>query len=132
MERWGCGICAACPGRSSGNAGCRVGGSIGLSEEPAPRLTNTNPAQWEVNAQLPMVEAFDYRFLSFELGMIKPDPRLFAHVASLLDTPPGRILFLDDLATNIDAAAKAGFVAVQVAGVVEASNAIRHAGLPIP
>jgi len=68
----------------------------------------------------PFVEAFDFRFLSFEVGHVKPDRELFDHVAAALPAPPDHVLFLDDNVVNVDGATAAGFVALQVKGVDEA------------
>ena len=82
--------------------------------------------QWEANyAATPITEAFELRFLSFELGMVKPDHEIFDAVAERLPAPPDRVLFLDDNAANVDAAAETGFVGRHVRGV----EATRHASV---
>ena len=41
---------------------------------PAGFLSNMNSYQWGANYEaIPLTEAFAYRFLSFELGLVKPD-----------------------------------------------------------
>ncbi len=41
---------------------------------PAGFLSNMNSYQWAANYEaIPLTEAFAYRFLSFELGLVKPD-----------------------------------------------------------
>jgi putative hydrolase of the HAD superfamily len=92
---------------------------------PAGCLSNTNALHWQDNfGRWPILDAFDFRFLSFELGHVKPDKELFEHVARLLPSSPTRVLFLDDNAVNVDGAAAAGFTAVQVRGVDEARQAL--------
>jgi glucose-1-phosphatase len=92
---------------------------------PAGCLSNTNALHWnEQFARWPILDAFDYRFLSFELGHVKPDRELFDHVARLLPVPPDRVLFLDDNAVNTDGATAAGFRAAQVRGADEARAAL--------
>ena len=45
-------------------------------------LSNTNALHWDDHfAQWPIFDAFDFRFLSFELGVVKPDRELFDRVA---------------------------------------------------
>jgi HAD superfamily hydrolase (TIGR01509 family) len=91
---------------------------------PVGYLSNTNRVQWEANyAATPITESFGLRFLSFELGMVKPDHEIFLAVAERLPAPPDRVLFLDDNAANVDAAAETGFVGRHVRGV----EATRHA-----
>ena len=52
-------------------------------------LSNTNTTHWEYQvASWPILELFDYRFLSFDLGLVKPDPALFETVAARLPVAP--------------------------------------------
>jgi glucose-1-phosphatase len=101
---------------------------------PVGFLSNANAYQWESRfgtLALTSEEAalFDYRFLSFELGMVKPDPEVFAAVAARLPVPAGRVLFLDDNAVNVDAAHAAGFGARRVREPTEARDALVEAGV---
>jgi HAD superfamily hydrolase (TIGR01509 family) len=97
---------------------------------PAGCLSNTNSLHWEdQSARWPILDAFDFRFLSFELGFVKPDQDLFDRVAELLPAPPDRVLFLDDNVINVDGARAAGFAAELVKGVAEARHALVTAGI---
>ena len=46
---------------------------------------------------------------SSRVGARKPDPAFFAALAEALDLPPAAILFVDDLAANVNAASGLGF-----------------------
>ena len=93
-------------------------------------LSNTNAVHWEAHyARAPILDAFRYRFLSFEVGMVKPDEELFEHVAAALPAPRDRVLFLDDNVINVDAAAAVGFGVAHVRGVAEARTALVGAGV---
>jgi putative hydrolase of the HAD superfamily len=93
-------------------------------------LSNTNAVQWHARYEAtPLTEAFEFRFLSFELGMVKPDREIFEEVAARLAVPPGRILFLDDNAANVTAAEATGFVGRHVRGVDEARQALALVGV---
>ncbi len=88
-------------------------------------LSNTNALQWQANYDAtPITDAFDFRFLSFELGMVKPDREIFEEVAARLPVPPGHALFLDDNAANVTGARASGFVARHVRGVDAARRAL--------
>lgn len=50
----------------------------------------------------------DKTFLSFELGLIKPDPRIYEIVLQKLNAKPEEVLFIDDLQKNINAAQALG------------------------
>ena len=97
---------------------------------PAGFLSNMNAFQWAANYEaIPLTEAFDFRFLSFELGLVKPDRAIFDVVAARLPVARDRVLFLDDNAVNVDAAEAAGFAAVHVRGVGGARDALVSAGV---
>lgn len=97
---------------------------------PAGCLSNTNALHWEHHfAKWPILDSFDFRFLSFELGIVKPDRALFDRVAELLPTAADRVLFLDDNIINVEGAGAAGFVARHVRGVDEARAALIAAGV---
>ena len=97
---------------------------------PVGCLSNTNAVHWDRNfARWPILDAFDHRFLSFELGYVKPDKDAFDRVAQLLRIPPGRVLFIDDNVLNVEGAIAAGFRAVQARGVEEARRALVAASI---
>jgi HAD superfamily hydrolase (TIGR01509 family) len=96
-------------------------------------FSNTNALHWHDRiAAWPLVGMFDHRFLSFELGVLKPDAAAFARVAEMLKVPAERILFLDDNAVNVGGAAAAGFQAIRVTGVKEARQHLAEAGVLAP
>jgi putative hydrolase of the HAD superfamily len=96
-------------------------------------LSNTNALHWEGHvAQWPLIEEFEFRYLSFELGLVKPDRELFEEVAERLPVGRDRVLFLDDNLLNIEAALDAGFPARRVSGVDEAREALRSVGVLPP
>lgn len=97
---------------------------------PAGFLSNMNAFQWAANYQgIPLTEAFAYRFLSFELGLVKPDAAIFDIVAARLPVPHQRVLFLDDNVLNVEAAEGAGFIARHVRGIGAARDALVSAGV---
>jgi glucose-1-phosphatase len=97
---------------------------------PAGCLSNTNALHWDQNfARWPILEAFDFRFLSFQLGVVKPDRDLFERVAELLPVSADRVLFLDDNLVNVEGAREFGFVAAHVRGVDEARRALVDNGV---
>jgi glucose-1-phosphatase len=93
-------------------------------------FSNTNALHWHDRiAGWPLVDMFEHRFLSFELGVLKPDAAAFARVGRMLKVPAERILFLDDNAVNVGGAAAAGFQAIRVTGVEEAGERLAEAGV---
>lgn len=97
---------------------------------PTGFLSNMNSYQWGANyAAIPLTQAFAYRFLSFELGLVKPDAAVFDAVAAHLPVARDRVLFLDDNVVNVEAAEGAGFEARHVRGVDGARAALVAAGV---
>jgi putative hydrolase of the HAD superfamily len=55
---------------------------------------------------------FDAVVISGEVGMRKPEPRIFRHAAELLDLEPEHCVFVDDLEANVTAAVGCGMTGV--------------------
>lgn len=60
-------------------------------------------------ATFDFLNAFDRAYVSGHLGVIKPDPAIYAHVEEECGLPPGGLLFVDDKAENIAAAQARGW-----------------------
>lgn len=56
---------------------------------------------------------FDDMIISADVGMIKPDPRVFALACERLGSKPAETLMIDDLADNCEGAKVAGLMAIQ-------------------
>jgi HAD superfamily hydrolase (TIGR01509 family) len=99
-------------------------------EVPTGCLSNTNTMHWEHQfVRWPILGVFDYQFLSFDLGLVKPDPAVFRAVTDRLAVNPDRILFLDDNILNTDAAQAFGFRSARVNGVDEARRVLVELGV---
>jgi putative hydrolase of the HAD superfamily len=57
-------------------------------------------------------DLFDAVVISGEVGMRKPEPRIFLHAAELLGLAPQECVFIDDIQANITAAEEIGFTGV--------------------
>ncbi len=55
---------------------------------------------------------FDHIFISAELGLAKPDPRIYHHVIEELNQDPAKLVFVDDFIENVLAAQQTGLNAV--------------------
>ncbi len=93
-------------------------------------LSNTNALHWEQKiSRWPLAQHFEHRFLSYELGVVKPDAAIFELVSARTGMAPGRILFLDDNALNVAGARAAGLRAEQTRGPDEARARLSDYGL---
>jgi putative hydrolase of the HAD superfamily len=57
-------------------------------------------------------EMFDAVVISAEVGMRKPEPRIFLHAVGLLGLDPQECVFIDDIQANITAAEQLGFTGI--------------------
>lgn len=85
-------------------------------------LSNSNPVHWEKSVERffpPSGHApeyyFDQMFISYKLGMIKPDPRIFERLLRDTGAVPGETLFIDDSPANCRAAEEFGIRTLHVA-----------------
>jgi putative hydrolase of the HAD superfamily len=74
--------------------------------------------QWHI------ADAFDVVVISAEVGLAKPDPRIFELALAQLGLAPEEGVFLDDMQENIDAARLVGLRAVKFTDTEQAINDI--------
>lgn len=96
---------------------------------PVGCLSNTNAVHWERGRSWPLLAGFDHLFLSFRMGLVKPDPEIFELVCRTLGVGPERVVFLDDNTLNVEAAEGVGLRAARVRGVAEARRALVETGV---
>jgi putative hydrolase of the HAD superfamily len=77
-------------------------------DAPVVALTNATSRLPHDLARLGLDRELDAVFSSHELGVAKPDPRVFALVCARLGTEPTDCLFVDDTAGHVAAAEAAG------------------------
>lgn len=93
-------------------------------------LSNTNALHWDHQTDGEILRGlFDHEFLSYRLGLVKPDRELFEAVVATLGLAPAEILFLDDNDLNVAGARAAGLEADHTRGVAEARLALHRRGL---
>ncbi|MBM3151271.1 MAG: HAD family phosphatase [Chloroflexi bacterium] len=57
-------------------------------------------------------DAFDHMVISAEVGVMKPDPRIYRLALEELAASPGESVFIDDVLTNVEAARAAGMAGI--------------------
>ncbi len=84
-------------------------------------LSNTNGLHWEGQVDAATVRGlFDRRYLSFELGLAKPDADIFEHVIADLGVEDVTLIGGEAYQPNVDAARSVGIDAHLTRGVDEA------------
>ena len=94
----------------------RIEGSIRLQRalraKGVPVFALTNFGKHSFEEALPKMDFltdFDRLYVSGRMGVIKPDPRIYELVEADCGIDPSRLLFTDDRADNITAAARRGW-----------------------
>ena len=91
-------------------------------------LSNSNELHWKTFGPW-LAPHLDARFVSFELGLAKPDPAIFRAALSALGAEPGEVLFFDDAEPNVAAAAGVGLDAELVRGASQLRERLARLGL---
>jgi putative hydrolase of the HAD superfamily len=80
-------------------------------------LSNSGPeVMARVRADHPLEARFDAVVISCEVGLAKPDPRIFRLCLDRLGLPAAAALFVDDRADNVEGAASVGLQTLQFEG----------------
>jgi epoxide hydrolase-like predicted phosphatase len=75
-------------------------------------LSNTALTMHSAVEELIDMSYFDFLFLSYQIGMEKPDNEIFEHVAEKMPHSKEKILFIDDRLSNVNAAKRFGMKAI--------------------
>ena len=77
---------------------------------PVFALTNFGRETFDAAVErLPFLAEFDRAWVSGRMGVMKPDPAIYAALEAECGVAPGRLIFTDDRADNIAAAAARGW-----------------------
>lgn len=93
-----------------------------LSNMPAPYADR-------LEASHPILRGFDAGLYSSRIGLIKPEPALFAHAEVTFGRPPAELLLIDDNPANVAAARRAGWQALRFEDAAQCESELRRLGL---
>lgn len=85
-----------------------------LSNTSSIHITQVNKILEEATGVKKLDELFDKVYLSYEMGLMKPDPKIYQDVLDEQGLAAGETLFLDDNADNIAGAATLGIQTIHV------------------
>jgi len=95
-------------------------------------VSNTNEAHFEfIRSRYPVVEFFDEHVLSYEVGSLKPDRKIFEQAIRVSGCAPEALFFTDDREENILAARELGIRAHQFRTERKLIEALQEAGVEI-
>lgn len=82
-----------------------------------------------IEDRLQLSRFIEWTFVSCLTGLRKPDPRAYLHVLEKLAVPPAGCLFIDDRATNCEAARQAGIPSLVFEGAESLRSSMQRIGL---
>jgi len=96
-------------------------------------VSNTNEVHIEfVRSNYRVLDYFDHHVLSYEVGALKPDRKIFEYAIAVSGHQPDALFFTDDREENILAARQLGMHAHQFQTELELVDALQQAGVEIP
>lgn len=95
-------------------------------------VSNTNEAHLEyIRSNYPVLDYFDHHVLSYKVGAMKPDRKIYDHAISKAGFPPQALFFTDDREENVVAARSLGMHAHQFRGEAELVSSLKQAGIDL-
>jgi len=96
-------------------------------------VSNTNEVHIEfVRSNYRVLDYFDHHVLSYEVGSLKPDRKIFEYAIAVSGHQPDALFFTDDREENILAARQLGMHAHQFQTELQLVDALQQAGVEIP
>lgn len=93
-------------------------------------LSNTNCIHFEMaQKRYPQLRHFDGYVLSYEVGVMKPAPKIYHEAIARSGCRADECLFIDDLAVNVEAARNEGMEATQFLSLEQLQDDLRARGL---
>ena len=93
-------------------------------------LSDTDPVHWAyILKHWPWLAMIEQPTLSFEVGLMKPNPGIYHKAAENVNAPIGKCLFIDDLPVNVDGARAVGMHAVQFQNTEQIRRELRLFGI---
>jgi len=93
-------------------------------------LSNTNAIHFRmIRESYPLLRHFDEYVLSYEVGAMKPSPRIYQEAIARARCEPAECFFTDDIAEYVAAAKVAGIDAVQFESEAQLERELRKRGV---
>jgi putative hydrolase of the HAD superfamily len=93
-------------------------------------LSNTNAIHYTmIRETYPLLRHFDHHVLSFEVGEMKPSPRIYQEALSHARCSPEECFFTDDIPLYVEGARREGIDAVQFQSFDQLAADMRQRGI---
>lgn len=95
-------------------------------------LSNTNTLHLEyIRANFPSLSVFEHWIGSCDVGLRKPDPKIYVHALEHAGVRPSAVVYVDDRPEMVEAGRGAGLTAIRFLNAVQLREDLRAAGLDI-
>lgn len=94
-------------------------------------LSNTIKPHVEINQKMGVYNNFPIRIFSCDVGLRKPDPKIYKLTLSKLKTKPGKTLFIDDKQEFVKAAQELGLKGLVFKNYLQLKKALKTFGIEI-
>ena len=99
---------------------------------PLVLISNTNPAHAEhIRSNYGVFDYFEHQILSYEVGSLKPDRKIFECAIEAVGRSPESLLFIDDRAENIEAGRAMGMHTHLFESLAGLRRAFQHNGIKV-
>lgn len=89
-------------------------------------LSDTDPLHWNhIITTWPWITVFENPTLSYQVGVMKPNPTIYRTAAANVDTPPENCLYIDDLEDNVRGARAVGMTALRFENVTQIKQVLK-------
>ena len=96
-------------------------------------LSDTNEIHFGyVRERVEALRLFEEFVVSFEVGVLKPDPRIYQEALRRSGLPASACVFVDDRAVNVEGAAQVGMHAVQFTSAEQMAADLQRLGVTLP
>lgn len=85
-------------------------------------LSNTELVTYSVVEDLVSLKHFKHKFLSYEIGHLKPEPEMYRHVIDDIPFTKEELFFIDDIKSDVESARYEGIDSVQYTNYAELLN----------
>jgi len=76
-------------------------------------LSNTEPITFSIVEELTSLNHFDFKFLSYEIGHVKPSTMIYEYVIENVPFKKEELIFIDDTESNVKSANEFGIKTIQ-------------------
>jgi putative hydrolase of the HAD superfamily len=95
-------------------------------------LSNLNEILWPpIRDEFRLGQLLDAAYLSFEIGLLKPEEEIYRYVLDRLECLPGAVAFFDDSESNVATANRLGIDGYLVQGIAEVQAQLERIGIAV-